>query len=521
MTVVGQPTSGRRTAAETFARRDLLLSAAVFCALLYGYRAELTAMVELWNASPMYSYGYTVPVISAALLWRRRYALAAVTPKPAWLAGTIVLLGSIVVAVAGRAAGVQVLSQLAFLVSLGGSVLLLFGTRWLRVAWAPLAYLLLMVPVWDGFTEPLHAPFQLKSAETGVFLLQLLGIPAHREGVYITLPAVTLEVARACSGINYLVAVIALGLPLAYVYLPGLWRRAALLIFAVFVAGISNGLRVALIGILSYFEIGSPLHGPFHILQGLFVAGIGYVALFAGLRVLTPRGAKRAAGGDPAGAPAVRMFGPGLSSVTAVVLLIVVFVGLGSGVFARESQRMGLEPALDMFPSRLGDWTASFGTGSRAGADSRWPGADSELRRRYRRPDGASVDLYVAYFESQQQNKEIVSHRSADLHARATKIDVVEPANGNFQANYVPADGRMAATLFWYHLDAPETSRYVVKARTLLNAMSRNRSNGAVVVLTSAGKDTAQGVESLQQFGGLVEAALATRVRSARFEAGK
>ena len=521
MTVVGQPTSSRRTAAETFARRDLLLFVAVFGALLYGYRDELTAMVELWNASPMYSYGYTVPVISAALLWHRRHALAALTPKPAWLAGSIVLLGSIVVAVAGRPAGVLVLSQLAFLVSLAGSVMLLFGTQWLRVAWAPLAYLLLMVPLWDGFTEPLHAPFQLKSAETGVFLLQLLGIPAHREGVYITLPAVTLEVARACSGINYLVAVIALGLPLAYLYLPGLWRRAALLIFAVVVAAVSNGLRVALIGILSYFEIGSPLHGPFHVLQGLFVAGIGYVALFAGLRVLTPRGAKPAVGGDPVGVPAVPIFGPGLASATAVVLLIAVFVGLGSGVFARESQRMALEPALDMFPTRLGDWTASLATRSRAGADLRWPGADSELRRRYRRPDGASVDLYVAYFASQQQGKEIVSYRSADLHARATKVEVVEPANGNFQANYVPADSRTAATLFWYHLDVPETSRYVVKARTLLNVMGHSRSNGAVVMVTGAGKDPAQSVQSLQQVGGLVEAALASQVRSARLEAGK
>ena len=519
MTVVEQTVTRRDAGA--LAIRDVLLFAAVLAALLFGYRPELTAMVQLWNASPMYSYGYTVPVISAALLWQRRHTLASLAPKPAWLAGTVVLLGSILVAIAGRAAGVQVLAQLAFVVSLTGSIMLLFGTGWLRVAWAPLAYLLLMVPVWDGFTEPLHAPFQLKSAEMGVFLLQLLGIPAHREGIYITLPAVTLEVARACSGINYLVAVIALGLPLAFVYLPGFWRRAALLIFAVVVAALSNGLRVALIGILSYFEIGSPLHGPFHVLQGLFVAGIGYVALFAGLRLLTPRDPAASDGSQP-DAPGSRVFAPGFVSATTVAVLIAVFVGLGSGVFARESQRLALEPALDTFPTRLDNWSASLLAGPRAGADDlQWPGADSELRRRYRRSDGAAVDLYVAYFESQQQGKEIASHRAANLHARAQKLQVVAPATGNFQANYVPGDGRTAATLFWYHLDAPETSRYVVKARTLLNAMGRSRSNGAVVVLTAVGPQSGQNADALQQLGGLVEGALATRVRGARLEAGK
>jgi hypothetical protein len=41
------------------------------------------------------------------------------------------------------------------------------------------------------------------------------------------------------------IAVTALGLPLAYLYLPGLWRRVALLVSALAVAALSNGLRVA------------------------------------------------------------------------------------------------------------------------------------------------------------------------------------------------------------------------------------------------------------------------------------
>ena len=62
-----------------------------------------------------------------------------------------------------------------------------------------------------------------------------------------------------------------------------------LLVMAVVVAALSNGLRVTLICALAYYEVGSPLHGPFHVLHGLFVAGVGYAVLFAGLRVLVPK----------------------------------------------------------------------------------------------------------------------------------------------------------------------------------------------------------------------------------------
>ena len=125
----------------------------------------------------------------------------------------------------------------------------------MHAVWFALAYLVLMVPFWEGLTEPLHLPFQQLSANLGIRMLHVVGIPSYREGLYLFLPNVTLEVARACSGVNYLVAILALGLPLGYLYLPTVWRRVLLLAMAIGVAAISNSLRVALIGVLSYLEI--------------------------------------------------------------------------------------------------------------------------------------------------------------------------------------------------------------------------------------------------------------------------
>ena len=270
--------------------------ALVAAALLFAYRGALAAMVSMWDNSPMYWYGFTVPLVSGYLLWSRREAWRTLTPRPSWAAGAAVLLGAMAMTVAARAGGIQILEQLAFLVALTAAVLLLFGTAYVRVAWASLAYLLLD----DSALGRVHrAAARTVSAALGRDR-RVAAAPDRRAGASERARSsrcrtCTIEVARVCSGVNYLVAVVALGLPLGYVFLRSNWRRALLLAMAVVVAALSNGLRVALICTLAYYDVGSPLHGPFHVLHGLFVAGVGYVVLFAGLRLLAPRDGPAAA----------------------------------------------------------------------------------------------------------------------------------------------------------------------------------------------------------------------------------
>jgi EpsI family protein len=498
------------------AARDGFLLTLVVAALVFAHREALGAMVRQWNASPMYSYGFTVPFISAYLLWARRDAIMALTPRPSWLAGGAVLACGFFMLAAGRASGIQVLEQVAFLVSLTGVVLVLFGAPYVRVAWAALAYLLLMVPLWDGLTEHFHAPFQRRSAEMGVWMLRAIGIPAYREGVFIALPNLDIEVARACSGVNYLVAVLALGLPLAYLYLRDTWRRVVLLVSAVLVAALSNGARVALIGTLAYLEIGSPLHGPLHVLHGLFVAGVGYVVLFAGLRLLAP--AQQATPSvdpmSPTGAPkTTRADSSRRVATLAAAGLAAVFLLVGSAPLTSAPHDVVLDGALEAFPDRLGDWVG-IGTGAwpQPADTTRWPGADVEFRRRFRRADGATVDLFVAYFASQSQNKEIVNDRAAELHARATRVRVGADGGG-FDANLVPSDAGRQELLFWYRVDArPDTNPYLVKARTLWSAIWRGDTHGAVVVLTPGAGIVESPAGALFEIAPLVEEALASRL---------
>jgi len=242
-----------------------------------------------WATNDTYSFGVLVPFISGYLIWSRRDRLQGLLVAPSLAAGGLVVAAAAALLLPGRLIGIVALQELSMVVMLAGLVLLVLGYGFLKPLLFPLTYLLLMLPVWEIVTDPMHHPSQLLSAGLAGHVLTALGVPVLRDGVYLDLPNITLEVATACSGINFLIAVVAVGVPQAYLYLRGWLPRATVIVFAVAIALLSNGLRVALIGLLSYHGLSASLHGPGHVLQGLFVSGIGFLALLASVTALGRR----------------------------------------------------------------------------------------------------------------------------------------------------------------------------------------------------------------------------------------
>jgi len=483
-----------------------LVLVGVLGSLLYAHASALGGMVALWERSPMYSFGYIVPLVSVFLLWTRREALLGLAPRPALWSGIPVLGVALGLLIGGHLAGVQIAQQIAFVIALFGVALLLFGPPFVRQTWVALVYLLLMVPFWDALTEPLHLPFQKLSATIGVQMLHAVGVPAHHQDVMLYLPNITLEIARACSGVNYVVAVLALGIPLGYLYLPSAWRRVLLIVTAVVVAAFSNSLRVALIGLLSYWNVGSPLHGPFHVLHGLFVSGVGYVVLFAGLRLLTPASPLRPA---VPGAPLVRANDhPPLRSFSlrGAVGLMVVYLLVGAFPMSYVSRPVTLARPLDDLPSRLGAWTAGD---SLVDGPSWWDGADAVLRRRYAAPGLPTVDVSLAYFAFQRQGKELVGHEGDVLHRGAGVTRMRVGGRGErAEVNVVrlAAGGRDRLAVFWYEVGGrTQASRYRAKWLTLWHTVVSGRSEGMfAAVLTDRpgpGREEAT-LERLLEFAG-------------------
>lgn len=456
-------------------------------------------MVARWNGSPMYSFGYMIPFVAAFLIWTRRERLAGVEPQSARLAGAAVLVLWLTLMAAGGLAGVQVLQQFAFLVALVAAVLLLFGGAALRTTWMAWAYLTLMIPFWDGLTEPLHLPSQNLSAMLGTQMLDVAGVPAYREGTLLHLPSITIEVARACSGVNYLVAVVALGIPLAYLFLPGLWRRAALILLAVATAAMSNGLRVALIGLLAHWDVGSPLHGPFHVLHGLFVSGVGYAVLFVGLRVLRPgTGPSIPSPPDIKGASGRQV--PAFSLCCAAVLTGL-FVLAGALPTWVEPVTVSTPARSNPLPFQVGPWTSIE---SPVTADTWWDLPDEQLGRRYQRSPEETVDVWIGYYRSQRQGKELVSHRTERLHRVATRVTLGPDATREANLVRLRVADRERIGFFWYDIDGRQVAgKYRAKWLTFRRALLRRRNDGAIVVVLSdkAHGESAEGqIERLADF---------------------
>ena len=69
-----------------------------------------------------------------------------------------------------------------------------------------------MIPLPDLVTKSCTIPLQLISSQLATGILQLLGIPVFRQGNIIDLGVRQMQIVDACSGLRYILALLALGL---------------------------------------------------------------------------------------------------------------------------------------------------------------------------------------------------------------------------------------------------------------------------------------------------------------------
>jgi exosortase len=272
---------------EERAWKCMLFFAIVISSFLFCFARGIATLFEVWRNSYIYSYGFLVPFVSSYIVWTYRDRLKSLRASPNYSAAFPLLFAGLAVYIFGISSGVVSLQGISLVMTIASIVLVFFGGHFLMSLWFPIAYLLFMVPFWDNLTEILHPVFQGLSTAVAAGMLQMTGIPFLRESVYIQLPNITLEVSEVCSGVNNLIAVLAFAVPLAYVSLKSWPRRIVLVASGIVIAGLFNGLRIALIGVLAYYGIGKVLHGPNHVLQAMSVSIIGFIVLIVMARILS------------------------------------------------------------------------------------------------------------------------------------------------------------------------------------------------------------------------------------------
>ncbi len=81
---------------------------------VWSYWPTLSDMARTWSKDPQYSHGYLVPLFAAALLWRRRDRLAAVSPRTSWW-GLLFLAGGACLRLVGMGLYFEWLEGISFL----------------------------------------------------------------------------------------------------------------------------------------------------------------------------------------------------------------------------------------------------------------------------------------------------------------------------------------------------------------------------------------------------------------------
>jgi len=251
----------------------LAMIALGFAAVYWQVFAKL---VHDWYNDDNYSHGFLIIPLAAYLAWERRHKLAEIIPAPSSF-GLVVVVGSIVVLLAGILGSELFLQRVSIIGSVIGAVLFLLGWRHLRALSFPVAMLLLMIPIPAIIFNQIAFPLQLLASRFGETAMGIADVPVLREGNVLILANTTLEVAEACSGIRSLVSLVTLAIVLGYFADRRFWVRALVTLSSVPVAVVTNGFRVAGTGIAAHRFGAEAAQGFFHEFSGWIV----FVAAFA------------------------------------------------------------------------------------------------------------------------------------------------------------------------------------------------------------------------------------------------
>jgi exosortase A len=440
--------------------------------------------VSTWYNSVTFNHGFLILPICGYLAWERRRRLASVAPKPCLPA--LAVVGAMVFAwMLGSLADVRIVEQFALVAMIQATVLAFIGFDGARVLAFPLLYLIFAVP----FGESLVPYLQDVTAAFVVNLLRLIDVPVFVDGVFISIPTGNFVVAEACSGIRYLIAMVALGFLYADLNYRSLVRKVAFVTLSVIVPVVANGVRAFGIVYLAYVTDHTVAVGADHILYGwLFFAIVTLILIGIGTTFREPAGAGHTAARGPASAgsaPQPR----GRIVAAALAMLVAVGVARAYADYATDAGRAAFGDSLRLpaapagwsrFDHYVDAWQPEF------------KGADETRLITYAR-DGKAVHLFMALYRHQRPGAELVSTDNSITGKKGwarAGIGEAETAVDGTALSVVSTrlvrneTGRLV--WHWYWLDGRYTaSSYMAKAlETKVKLLDRPR--GAAVIAVAA-----------------------------------
>lgn len=264
----------------TVRTRQHRIAAAVLLSvfLAVAYAPVLLFTAHNLVASEDMAQGLIAPIVAGYIAWTSRRTLASY-PANGGMVGLILLSAGTAIQLWSVFAASMTLSRSAFLISLSGCVVLLFGLRGLRTLLFPECMLLFTFPISPVLYGEMTAPLQSVASRLSTLVFDVLGITAVREGNIIQLPAHTLSIIEACSGLRSLLTL--LFFTVTYVYFFERRRTVRLFVISLSIpaAILLNVVRITTTGILA--EKVSP-----ELTYGFPHEVLGWSCFFAGIAIV-------------------------------------------------------------------------------------------------------------------------------------------------------------------------------------------------------------------------------------------
>lgn len=223
-------------------------------------------------------------IIAAAiwLAWRQWDAARAAKKIPAPLIGWPLFLFGLLILFIGRTQELYAVEAAAQLPILCGLILILFGTSVLRVFAFPLFFWIFSFPVPGWIIDAITVPLKGRVADIIVNMLYAAGYPIAQNGVIITIGPYELMVKDACSGLNSMFSLSAIGIFYIYLAKHASRIRNGILIASILpVSFFANLIRVTILVLMTYYAGDVFTSGFFHDFAGVLLFTAALLSIFA------------------------------------------------------------------------------------------------------------------------------------------------------------------------------------------------------------------------------------------------
>jgi exosortase B len=240
------------------------------------------AALGIWQREE-HVHGAIVLAVMVWLFWtlRQKINQAAGSNSLPFLGWPLFVLGLFLYLV-GRVFNISILEFGSQPFVVAGAFLLIKGTSAIRIAWFPLLYFLFMIPLPGIVVDAITGSLKNVIADIVESLLYFVGYSIARSGVILSIGPYQLQVADACSGLNSMFSLSALGTLFMYIMGRKSKTHIALMLISILpIAFVANIIRVMTLVLVTYYLGDEAGQGFLHVTAGMLLMLVALLGFFS------------------------------------------------------------------------------------------------------------------------------------------------------------------------------------------------------------------------------------------------